>query len=548
MRWFRSIALLAALSVAVALPAPSVTAGGTDVSISNIEVTQAVQTPTNTIRLVAKKGTAVRVTLATGGSVVPNITGKLHVFRNGAEITPVAGLNAINQPFTAPAAPLRANQNDTLNFELLAPTAILASADVDFHVDVTVPGDPNTANNSGEVLDLTFLSRRTPLLFFTRINWCGTGLPALSFVQSGTGDAMVRGILPVNDGDPVLYRPGLFPTLNYCNDPDNNGILEGQSPEGDQLLDFLEACRQLIVSSGAGASDRVFLYGWLNGNPIDGNGLARVGGRVAFGNTDPIRGQRSYAHELTHNFGFNHNNLNLDQVDWDVGGRLINNPATNNTTSRSKPTTLFDIQVPGLLTNQAYIRSTNYNNLLDAAVLQPTFIIKFFPFVAAIRGYFDPTGGELIRFDNVYRYPWGVQPSRQAGRNAPYLAIVTDTQGNMTKFRFNATNADDPNKRREVEMPGMFSLNIPVNPKFGIADIMITDALGKRSFGEMKASKKLPFAKISSPQPGAELGRRVTMMWEGFDGDTPLDMLSYQLACCVAAAARACFGCSSATA
>jgi hypothetical protein len=501
-----------------------------DVTISNIEITQAVQTPTNTIRLVASKGTAVRVTLNTGGLSVPNITGRLHVFRNGVEITPAAGVVAINQPFTAPAVPQRANQNDTLNFELLAPTGILASTDVDFHVDVAVPGDPNPGNNSGHVNNLTFSTRRTPYLFFTRVNWCGTGLAPLSFVQAGTGDAFVRGILPVNDADPLLYRQGLFPTLSYCNDPDHNGILEALSPEGDQLLDFLEACRQLIVSSGFGASDRVFLYGWLNGNPIDGNGLARTPGRVAFGNSDPVRGQRSYAHELTHNFGFNHNSLNLDQVDWDVGGRLIGNPATNNVTSRSKPTTLFDIQVPGLLTNQAYIRSTNYNGLFDDPVLRPTFTFPFRPYVAILRGFFDPTGKELIRLDNVYRYPWDVQPTRVTKRTQPYVAVVTDVQGNVFTVPFSATNSDDPSERQEVELPGMFTVAIPVDPSIRIADVRITDATGETTFGEMRGSKASPKGQITFPNPGQALDKRVVMSWDVTDGDTPMNDLSYQIA------------------
>ena len=92
-----------------------------DVSISHVEVTQAVQNLSNTI---PRKGTAVRASLSTSGSVVPGITGKLHVFVNGTEVTPVAGLNAINQPFTAPAAANRSVDNGTLNFEMPAPNEV----------------------------------------------------------------------------------------------------------------------------------------------------------------------------------------------------------------------------------------------------------------------------------------------------------------------------------------------------------------------------------------------------------------------------------------
>ena len=436
---------------------------------------------------------------------------------------------AINQPFAAPAAPQRANDNDTLNFEMPAPTGILGSINVDFHVDINVPGDPNTGNNEADVNDLTFRTRRTPLLLFTRINWCDTGLPPLSLVQSATGDAFVRGILPVNDADPVLYRQGLFPTLSYCND-DGDGILQALSPEGNQLLDLLEACRQLIVSSGAGSNDRVFLYGWLKDNPIAGNGLATVGGRVAFGNSDPIRGQRSYAHELTHNFGFNHNNLNLDQVDWDVGGRLIDNPATNNTMTRAKPTTLFDIQAAGKLTNEAYINVNNYDALFDHPVLKPAFNIKFLPNVAIVRGFFDSSGRELLRLDNVYRYPWGVQPIRGSQSEAPYLAIITDVRGNVSSVPFGALIADDPSEGEEVEQPGGFSLAIRVDPGLRIRSVRITDASQEVTFGELMGSKASPDGRISLPQRGDALGRRVTMSWNIRDGDTPTANLTYQIA------------------
>src|SRR5262249_9142501 len=150
-------------------------------------------------------------------------------------------------------------------------------------------------------------------------------------VQPGVGDAFVRGIYPVNDGDPNLYRQGLFPTLNFTEDPDGDHILDA-NPEGNDLLSFLASCRQLIVNNNLGASKNTFLYGWLAGTPINGNGLSQVGGFNAFGNTQQTRHQRSYAHELTHNFGLGHNTRAIDQVGWDVGARLPNNPAGNNTT------------------------------------------------------------------------------------------------------------------------------------------------------------------------------------------------------------------------
>src|SRR5580765_6697302 len=50
-----------------------------DISVTGIEITQAIQTPGNTITLVAGRSTAVRVTLGVTGSAVPvpNVTGHL---------------------------------------------------------------------------------------------------------------------------------------------------------------------------------------------------------------------------------------------------------------------------------------------------------------------------------------------------------------------------------------------------------------------------------------------------------------------------------------
>src|SRR5439155_9173781 len=137
----RRVRRLSTLALVIALAATPV-ACGPDVTVANIEVTQAIQSQTNTIQLVAQRSTAVRATIGVTGSsgAVGGVAGRLHVFSNGAEITPQAGVAAINSPFTAPLAPLRANENDTLNFELPAPTGITASNNVTFRVDVAFGG------------------------------------------------------------------------------------------------------------------------------------------------------------------------------------------------------------------------------------------------------------------------------------------------------------------------------------------------------------------------------------------------------------------------
>jgi hypothetical protein len=519
-----------------------------DLTVTNVEVTQAIQTPTNTIQLVAQRGTAVRATIGVTDSPGPvaGVTGVLHVFVNGVEITPIAGVPPINAPMTAPLVPQRANENDTLNFELLAPTGIAASNDVDFRVDVTpVPGESNTDNNSGSADNLTFVDRTTPLLFFTRINYTpsGLGLPADALIQPGVGDAFVQGILPVNDADPNLYQQGLFPSLTFTEDANGDGILDALGSDGNDLLSLLASCRQLIVDDNMGASDRIFLYGWLAGNPIDGNGLAQVGGRNAFGNTDPIRHQRSYAHELTHNFGFNHINNMIDQVGWDVGARLPNNPAGNNTTGRVKPTTLFDIQVAGLFTAQAWIETAKYNSLLSHPTLTtPPDGGDFSERVLVIQGIFDPTGTELRQLKPVFRYPWLSRPTASPSppppprririprliprQNERFTAQVIDVNENVITVPFDPQVADDPDQRVEEEIPGVFEVMIPLSTE--VASLDIFNVNGARVGGFVRSQP--PTVGIVEPLPGTTIGRETRVIWEAEDPDTPMDQLLFQVA------------------
>jgi hypothetical protein len=522
----------AVLGMAVVAAASATSASAVDLTVTSLEVTQATQTPTNSIRLVATRSTAIRATVGVadnGGLPFAGVTGVAHVFRNGIEITPPAGLPPINAPLTAPAAPQRANENDTLNFELPAPALLLASTDIDVRVDLTpVAGETNTTNNSGAANDLTAVAGANPSLFFTRVNFtpAGLGLPPLSFVQAGTGDAMVKGILPVADGDANLYRQGLFPTLTFARDAGTTGVVD--STDINDLLTLLEACRQLIVSNGLGALNTTFLHGWLAGNPISGNGWAPIGGRVSFGNSDPVRGQRTYAHELTHNLGFDHITSNLDQVGWDVGARLSGNPATNNTTGRVKPTSLFDIMVAGLLTNQAWVDTVKYLSLLTNTALgfsspDAGDIPKPSRRVLVIRGAFDPRGTRLVRLVPVFRYPWLAQPAERL-RQAEFVAEVTTVTGSVIRAPFGATLGDDASR----EIRGAFAVLVPTTAE--IRSLRITDARRERTFARLARSRVVPRLRILTPRPGARLGARTTVRWATRDQDTPAARLLFQLA------------------
>lgn len=261
-----------------------------DLTVDSVEVTQATQTLTNSIPLVARKSTAVRATIGRQGAAPwIRVSGRLHVSVDGVVVASIAPI----APLTVPGAPARNNESDTLNFELRAPTLIRASSDVDFRVEIftvnVVPKIPesDTTNNSGSADNLTAVERCTPWLYFTRIDYTpsGLGAPPLATVTSGVGDAFAQGVLPGDDSDPLLYRETTPLTYNF--DQPADGQL--QDPfEVNQLMNQLEAQRQLIVQNWIGANNRVFLYGWLAGNPTGGsNGYATLNGRSGLATPRP---------------------------------------------------------------------------------------------------------------------------------------------------------------------------------------------------------------------------------------------------------------------
>jgi hypothetical protein len=535
---------LAAAALAMASASPSaaccIEPMDFDVTVDSVEVTQATQNLSNSIPLVARKSTAVRATIGRQGSAASvKVSGRLHVFVNSVEVTPSAGIAPIAS-LTVPGAPTRNNENHTLNFELRAPTLIPASTDVDFVVDIftvsVVPkiAESDTTNNSGSADNLTAVERCTPWLYFTRIDYTpsGLGAPPLATVTGGVGDAFARGVLPVDDSDPLLYRETTPLTYNF--DQPADGQLADPF-EVNQLMTQLEAQRQLIVQNWIGANNRVFLYGWLAGNPTGGNnGYATLNGRVGLGNTEATRYQRTYAHELGHNFGLSHNATaleGLDEVGWDVGARLVANPVGNGVTGRAKPITTpisgpdFDVMTAGKLTNEAWINTTTYGFLRN----HPTFgncLVRPRPFyeeprIAVITGMFS---GNQMKLRPVYRFPWASEPSE--AREGAFIAEVTDTNGVTTTGRFDADVRTDA--RDGHQSGGAFSIMLPVDPEVEIASLRILNA-EQKVLAELERSEA-PRIELLSPQPGETLSEWTEVQWAVDDPDTPDSELLLQAA------------------
>lgn len=520
-RWRARLVLIAGGLVLAASAAEA----QVDISVGDIRVSQAIQDDSNTVTLVSQRSTVVRAGVTVSGTTSPvaGVNGVLRVFVNGSEITPAAGVAPINGPITAPLLSSFASENGSLNFELPAPTGIGASTDVDFVIELdSVLGEVNTANNSASLQNMVFEQRCNPKIYYTRINWTpgGLGLPDPAKIQPGVGDAFVRGIFPFQDGDAAVYTQGLFPSASFSSDADGDGIIDG-STDGAALVSFIESCRQLIVDAGLGADDKTFLYGWIKDNPTTGNGRATIPGFSAWGNTEDSRSQRTFAHELGHLFGYSHNGRTLDELGWDVTGRLIGNPATNNVSGRLKDLERNDIMVPGLLSDEAWVDTSTYGAMLanDAVECSAPDLSRF---IAIIQGIFDTRGFELVRLNPVFRYPWPSAPTPPRFQRGPFTLVLIDETGQEYVQNFDATAFTEDPQGPETEF-GAFQVNVPVDPNARIVQMEIYN--GQQLVGAMQGSEE-PRIEILSPEPGEALGETTLIALQIDDPDTdPSEMM-----------------------
>lgn len=472
-----------------------------DLTIANVEVTQAIQTPEDTISLVAGKLTAVRVYVGVSGTVNPvaGVTAELHVFQNGTEI-PGSPFRPLNGPITAPLLPNGENENDTLNFHLPAlPTSpfsldLIAEVNPDHAID-----EIDVENNTFVIQGLPFECRKEPSIAYVAIDYRPTAPdgqpnpPDAELIQPGVGDLFVWGIYPV-------------PSIDYFRSPSEDLIWEEDiNDTSTQLISTLSTIRQMI--------DPVpdFLYGWLPGNPYRGNGRALMGGRVAFGNTELSRFQRTFAHELGHNFGLGHNSRRLDDVGFDVDDLLG--------LGRPKPMSLYDIMAAGRLTHQAWIDTRTYNFLSSSPIIAcPVDAANRVSEYLFVTGTIGRDGIGVL--NPIYQLKGGAEPtsSNQEGR---YALILEGKRGEeLFKLPFDVSFESDSG---ELEAAAPFSLVVPVFGDLKKVLLVRTDTL----LDQIVRSDHVPQVSILPSAAEENANGIKTISWWGFDPDS--DDLAYSL-------------------
>lgn len=533
-------------------------ASAIDLEVQKLEITQAIQDTTNSIELIAGRSTAVRAFVVDKDSGTPTISGTLKVFIAGASITATPGLPAINQPLTLPSSPpSRSNENDTLNFHIVEPTVLnlqppsgAVSANVTFRVDVEAPG-------SSDFLEVTLPIRKivNPRVYFQRIAYPpqSLGPPDIMTVKHPIGDAMMRGVFPVEDSDPFLYVS--VPTiLSFNTDLCWPGEIDkdigatsgctafytnccgascgpGQPNDVDELFADLEASLSLIVDGGFGFKASSFLYGWLPDSPLDifpCRGWAKVCNHVGFGNTSPVRYQRTFAHELGHMFSMlPHNSRMLMNEGWDVGGRLVD---TCVSMGLLKPTSFYDFMAAAKTTCEAWVDTQTYGYFLANGFFctgSSTTAPDDGPgstHVLFIQGSFSSDGTQLADLKPVFRFPW-LSHSTSSEQSGPYLAEITDENGGVTTREFDALQggpeADDEENADPIR--GHFAVRVPLGENLRATLLRIVDSADPTvEFGRIEGALSPPVLTVDLPNSGDLLSGEVTVEWTADPGGADL--------------------------
>jgi Dockerin type I domain/Metallo-peptidase family M12B Reprolysin-like len=275
------------------------------------------------------------------------VTGKLSGYVNGVLLGTVPPFNPGGQ-ITAPYNPDWMQINDTLNFELPyawteQPTLRL---EVEVNPDHTVT-ELNYENNKRSTL-MTFLPCSGVSVQYMLLDYDLPGFaPAYPSANTAAGQEFMRKIFPIPDKG-LAYFPR--ETMTLSDDINAAG-------NDDALLAFLS---RLLLSSSAPRAEHI--YAWLPQSAYSDNGLGYKPGVAAFGNDteNQERWRRTFAHEIGHNYGFDHVDSTTAGAHWfDVYDRVIKPvPATVGGAD------LLDVMVPERLEPEAWISRQSYESLV----------------------------------------------------------------------------------------------------------------------------------------------------------------------------------------
>ncbi len=428
---------LAALGVC-SLTAFPANAGGsnTDYVVDSIEVNQGFSN--GSTPLTAGRATFIRAVIKVTGPKQP-VDGILRVYVGGNELAG-SPFFSDNGPVQAKNSPNLENEDHSLNFIVLPPF----SNQVEFVVEINPPGpnaapESNSSNNSLSSGILNFPRLSKPELAYVPIDYRPSGggpnLPDANLIEPGVGDGFIHGIYPVHDWD---YHRSDAPSKLWTS---------SLSGTGSSLLNSLNSDLQQMSPKPD------FIYGWVPGG-LNYNGQANLGGDAGMGNTQTFRFQRTFAHELGHNFGLGHSGNSINQIGIDVERHLL---VTENL-GRIKDPGLFDIMVAGQLTPSAWVSNASYSFFYN----HPVFDQGFNPTpppgsapdtadhsteeleqpVLFLAGLWNHKSGEL-EATHSYHLPSGRASEAGTGSEGDLLLRAFGSDGLLRELPFAARNSSD---------------------------------------------------------------------------------------------------------
>jgi len=509
-------AALALAGLAVSITDVAAAGGDIDFSCTKLEVNQAVQI-SGTTPVIGDRSTMVRAFIRLdnpAGGPLP-VDGLMTVFVDGVEAS-WSPVYSDNGPVKITAGSNPAVEDGTLNFLFVPPV----SDDVVISIEINPPGpnyipEPVISNNVATSPQLDFVLQSVTDFMYSPIDYRPSGGPFPNppnpeLIKAGVGDNFIQGCFP---GGELLYRRTDSPDKLWTS---------SLSGSGSALNSSLAADLNLMTPK----PDRI--YGWVPGS-LPYNGQAQLPGVAAMGNTQNIRHQRTYAHEMGHTFGFFHVSWNTNHYGVDVEHHL------NITEGLPviKSNTLKDIMSPGLLTNQAWITQTNYVNLYNSPEFQ-------FPDTSTDAApYLGPTlfvGGSVhnrtgaVELYDVFNFEGGelTQPAAPGEAN---LIVKSWAGGELISVLpiLSRTSNDD----EHGSCSGDSDSNV-IDPLVGFTFVIPAEAPGGAVIDrieidtgayavdvpfELGLSPNAPELSITSPSTPILADSHVTVSWDAFDAD-----------------------------
>lgn len=499
------------LGACLALGAHPSFAQSLDYSVARIDLIQTIPNVT----LVADKPMFVRAHVVFSGTQPSGTTidGILRVFVDGVEAS-YSPVYSDNGPITPPDNIRLGMENDTLNFIFQPP----ATGDLVVSVEVNPPGagqadEIDYSNNLTTKASQTVVRTRVPRIIYVPIDYRpsggGANLPDLSLIEPGAGDNFIQGIYPTSD---FLYRPSDAPSKLWT---------ASLSSTGSALLSSLLTDLNMAVPKAD------FIYGWVPG-ALPYNGQANgVPGKAGMGNTQTIRHQRTFAHELGHLLGRNHINNIIGVNGVDVERHL-------NITEglpRMKPGSLFDVMVAGLLTDQAWVYDVNY----EFYITRPAFTSESASLTDSeeehllLAGVWERERGTLELVDSLaFR---GAIPSEQVPLVGADL-IVRVERGSLGSesfgYRINPTTdscaveaaAKGTDSESGADGSAPFSVVLPTHVTPGSVErVELINGADQSRLLELRRSAKAPEVQLSQARRSASHGDLLQLDWEVQDAD-----------------------------